>query len=49
MGEYIHVFCLPLAYIWARITLIVIALTELRALPPSASQTVDWTRFIPHI
>ncbi|THU87507.1 hypothetical protein K435DRAFT_969862 [Dendrothele bispora CBS 962.96] len=40
---------LPLAYIWARITLIVIAFTELRALPPSAYQTVDWARFIPHI
>ncbi|THU80833.1 hypothetical protein K435DRAFT_694872 [Dendrothele bispora CBS 962.96] len=42
-------FLLPLAYIWARITLIVIAFTELRALPPSAYQTVDWARFIPHI
>ncbi|THU87511.1 hypothetical protein K435DRAFT_762567 [Dendrothele bispora CBS 962.96] len=40
---------LPLAYILARITLIAIAFTELRALPPSAYQTVDWARFIPHI
>ncbi|THU76971.1 hypothetical protein K435DRAFT_894760 [Dendrothele bispora CBS 962.96] len=40
---------LPLVYIWARITLIVIAFTELRELPPSAYQTVDWARFIPHI
>ncbi|THV00500.1 hypothetical protein K435DRAFT_657114 [Dendrothele bispora CBS 962.96] len=45
----IATFLLPLAYIWARITLIVIAFTELRALPPSAYQTVDWARFIPHI
>ncbi|THU80829.1 hypothetical protein K435DRAFT_972603 [Dendrothele bispora CBS 962.96] len=45
----IVIFLLPLAYIWARITLIVIAFTELRALPPSAYQTVDWARFIPHI
>ncbi|THU76973.1 hypothetical protein K435DRAFT_894766 [Dendrothele bispora CBS 962.96] len=42
-------FFLSLAYIWARITLIVIAFMELRALPPSAYQTVDWARFIPHI
>ncbi|THU93039.1 hypothetical protein K435DRAFT_967452 [Dendrothele bispora CBS 962.96] len=42
-------FLLPLAYIWARITLIVIAFMELRALPPGAYQTVDWARFIPHI
>ncbi|THU93057.1 hypothetical protein K435DRAFT_670898, partial [Dendrothele bispora CBS 962.96] len=40
---------LPLVYIWVRITLIVIAFMELRALPPSAYQTVDWGRFIPHI
>ncbi|THU75991.1 hypothetical protein K435DRAFT_974620 [Dendrothele bispora CBS 962.96] len=45
----IILFLLPLAYIWARITLIVIAFMELRALPPSAYQTVDWARFIPHI
>ncbi|THU75618.1 hypothetical protein K435DRAFT_706786, partial [Dendrothele bispora CBS 962.96] len=31
------------------ITLIVIAFTELRVLPTSAYQTVDWARFIPHI
>ncbi|THU80826.1 hypothetical protein K435DRAFT_844962 [Dendrothele bispora CBS 962.96] len=42
-------FFLPLVYIWARVTLIVIAFTELRGLPPSAYQTVDWARFIPHI
>ncbi|THU78552.1 hypothetical protein K435DRAFT_887394 [Dendrothele bispora CBS 962.96] len=45
----IGVLLLPLAYIFTRITLIVIAFTELRALPPSAYQTVDWARFIPHI
>ncbi|THU80835.1 hypothetical protein K435DRAFT_767780 [Dendrothele bispora CBS 962.96] len=42
-------FPLPLVYIGARIALIVIAFMELRALPPSAYQTVDWARFIPHI
>ncbi|THU84845.1 hypothetical protein K435DRAFT_970990 [Dendrothele bispora CBS 962.96] len=42
-------FFLPLVYICARITLIVIAFMELQALPPSAYQTVDWARFIPHI
>ncbi|THU83888.1 hypothetical protein K435DRAFT_688682 [Dendrothele bispora CBS 962.96] len=36
-------------YIGAKITLFVLALMELRRLPPSAYQTVDWTRLIPHI
>ncbi|THU93044.1 hypothetical protein K435DRAFT_670972, partial [Dendrothele bispora CBS 962.96] len=45
----IAIFLLALTYICARITFIVIAFTELRALPPSAYQTVDWSRFIPHI
>ncbi|THU96292.1 hypothetical protein K435DRAFT_664717, partial [Dendrothele bispora CBS 962.96] len=45
----IVIFLLPLVYICARITLIVIAFTELRVLPPSAYQTVEWTRFVPHI
>ncbi|THU93052.1 hypothetical protein K435DRAFT_670906 [Dendrothele bispora CBS 962.96] len=46
---YIAQLFLPLVYILARITLIVVAFTELRTLPPSAYQTVDWARFIPHI
>ncbi|KAF5339510.1 hypothetical protein D9758_016368 [Tetrapyrgos nigripes] len=36
-------------YIIARITLIILALMKLRALPPDAYQTVEWTTFIPHI
>jgi hypothetical protein len=36
-------------YIAARIILIVLALMELRALPSSAYQTVEWTILIPHI
>jgi hypothetical protein len=39
----------PALYIMARIILIVLAFTELRALPSSAYQTVEWTTLIPHI
>jgi hypothetical protein len=37
------------AYVVARITLLVLAFTSLRSLPPEAYQTVRWTTFIPHI
>ncbi|KAK7015120.1 hypothetical protein VNI00_019218, partial [Paramarasmius palmivorus] len=40
---------LPIAYFVARVILMVLALMELRDLPPSAYQTVQWTTFIPHI
>ncbi|KAK7015118.1 hypothetical protein VNI00_019216 [Paramarasmius palmivorus] len=40
---------LPFAYIIARVILMVLALMELRNLPLSAYQTVQWTTFIPHI
>ncbi|KAK7438879.1 hypothetical protein VKT23_017806, partial [Stygiomarasmius scandens] len=40
---------LPILYIVARIILVVLALMELRALPSSAYQTVEWTNLIPHI
>ncbi|KAK7040665.1 hypothetical protein VNI00_009571 [Paramarasmius palmivorus] len=40
---------LPIAYFVARVILMVLALMELRHLPPSAYQTVEWTTFIPHI
>lgn len=33
----------------ARITLLVLAVTSLRSLPPSAFDTVDWVEFFPHI
>ncbi|KAF5308979.1 hypothetical protein D9758_018413 [Tetrapyrgos nigripes] len=39
----------PIFYAIARITLIILALMELRALPTSAHQTVEWTTLIPHI
>ncbi|KAK7023633.1 hypothetical protein VNI00_016595 [Paramarasmius palmivorus] len=40
---------LPFAYIVARVNLLSLALMELRILPQSAYQTVEWTTFIPHI
>ncbi|KAK7435349.1 hypothetical protein VKT23_019700 [Stygiomarasmius scandens] len=40
---------LPLLYISARFTLIVLAFMELRALSPDAYKTVEWTTLIPHI
>ncbi|KAK7040672.1 hypothetical protein VNI00_009578 [Paramarasmius palmivorus] len=40
---------LPIAYFVARVILMVLALMELRNLPQSAYQTVQWTTFIPHI
>ncbi|KAF5334702.1 hypothetical protein D9758_017249 [Tetrapyrgos nigripes] len=39
----------PIFYGIARITLIILALMELRALPTSAHQTVEWSILIPHI
>lgn len=36
-------------YVAARVALLVLALIELRALPPGAYETVYWTAFIPHI
>jgi hypothetical protein len=38
-----------LAYVAARLTLLVLAFTTLRHLPPGALETVRWTTFIPHI
>lgn len=37
------------AYPIARISLIVLAVTSLRSLPPSALETVDWVELFPHI
>jgi hypothetical protein len=37
------------AYMFARIFLLVEALTGLRALPPGAHAVVEWSSFIPHI
>lgn len=36
-------------YIVSRICLLVLSITTLRALPPSAFETVQWSEFIPHI
>lgn len=46
----LFVSCLaPFIYPVARITLLVLAITSLRFLPPSAFDTVDWVEFVPHI
>ncbi|KDQ49771.1 hypothetical protein JAAARDRAFT_200602 [Jaapia argillacea MUCL 33604] len=37
------------AYIAARVTLLVLAFTSLRSLPPGAYEAVYWTTFIPHV
>ncbi|KZP18188.1 hypothetical protein FIBSPDRAFT_1028312 [Athelia psychrophila] len=37
-----------LLYIFARLATMVISFTTLGSLPPSATDTVQWTRFIPH-
>ncbi|KAF7356018.1 hypothetical protein MVEN_00931200 [Mycena venus] len=36
-------------YILARLILIILPLTELRSLPPSAFMDVNWSRYIPHL
>lgn len=38
-----------LTYSVARITLLVLAVTSLRNLPPSAFNTIDWIELVPHI
>ncbi|KDQ49501.1 hypothetical protein JAAARDRAFT_165572 [Jaapia argillacea MUCL 33604] len=38
-----------IAYIVARITLLVLAFMSLRSIPPGAYETVVWTTFIPHL
>ena len=40
---------LPVLYIVAQAVTVVLAFTSLRALPPTAYETVHWTTFIPHI
>ncbi|KAK7020712.1 hypothetical protein VNI00_017612 [Paramarasmius palmivorus] len=49
LGFIIDIFLLPIAYFVSRVILMVLALMELRNLPQSAYQTVQWTTFIPHI
>ncbi|KAJ6468371.1 hypothetical protein C8R45DRAFT_1218862 [Mycena sanguinolenta] len=43
------IWILLLAYVVARIILCAVALTTLRALPPSAFVDVNWTTYIPHL
>ena len=45
----ITLFLLIFFYPISRILLLVLSLTTLRSLPPSAYQTVQWTTFIPHV
>ena len=45
----ITLFLLFLLYPISRILLLVLSLTTLRSLPPSAYQTVQWTTFLPHV
>ena len=40
---------LTVAYISARITILVLSIITLHNLPPSAFETVNWLSFIPHI
>ena len=48
-GKYFFVqTSVGLAYILGRITLFILALIELRALPTDAFRTVDWTKYFPH-
>lgn len=42
-------FLAALVYPLARIILLVLAVTSLRSLPPSAFDTVDWVEIVPHI
>ena len=45
-----RIFALPLLlYVFSRVALLVLSLTTLRSLPPSAFQTVEWTTFLPHV
>ncbi|KAF8649022.1 hypothetical protein AX16_006064 [Volvariella volvacea WC 439] len=39
----------PIAYVLARISLLVLPLFALRDLPPSAHQNVQWSDYLPHI
>ncbi|KZP34003.1 hypothetical protein FIBSPDRAFT_943080 [Athelia psychrophila] len=52
LSAYIRQLCMALCvllYILARIFLLVLSFSTLRRLPPSAYQSVQWTKFIPHV
>lgn len=42
-------FLASIAYPVARIALLILSVTSLRSLPPSAFATIDWVEFVPHI
>lgn len=42
-------FLASIAYPVARIALLILSVTSLRSLPPSAFDTVDWVELVPHI
>lgn len=42
-------FVAALVYPIARIILLILAITSLRSLPPSAFDTIDWVELVPHI
>ena len=46
---FITISLLYFLYLVSRILLLVLSLSTLRSLPPSAYQTVQWTTFLPHI
>ena len=46
---YITYYLLLFPYPVSRILLLVLSLSTLRSLPPSAYQTVQWTTFLPHV
>jgi hypothetical protein len=47
--QFSNLLIIPLLYTVARMMLLIQAFMQLRALPPSAYHTVQWTTFIPHI
>ena len=47
--SFLGLIALSILYILARVTLLVLAFTSLRSLPPNTYRTVNWTTFIPHI
>ena len=46
---FVLVFLIPVIYPLARVTLLILAVSSLRSLPPSAFDTVRWIELIPHI
>ena len=47
--SYVVTVTIMMLYIWARISLVILAFLALRDLPFAAYQTPSWTNFIPHL